>query len=81
MEKYNPCMTVRELIKSLSGLDQNMLVGCHGHFGEFYEITENNIGVDFSYRVPIGETWRSTDDRAKISHLVITLPDIGPEPD
>ncbi len=79
--KYPECITVGQLIEELSKLPKDMLVGRHGHFGEFHEMTKSDFYVSRSYRVSNGAYWRTADKSDTVEHLQVSPPDIGEEPD
>lgn len=80
MTKYPKYLTVGELKKILSTIDDNLPVGRVGWFGEFREMSAYNISVTEACPVPEGKTWRYQDPKP-IKVLQIVSPDIGEGPD
>lgn len=74
-------MTVKDLKKQLSRLSDDLMVGVTGHFGEFYPL-EQDYAVR-SVEVISPNPWGRTQGSVEYTGLVVvlTIPDIGAEPD
>ena len=77
MTKY---LTVGDLKKILSKIDNSLFVGRVGHYGEFNEMDESDFWVTDSYITD--SVFFTTKNKAKrLQVLHISPPYIGEEPD
>jgi len=73
--------TVGKLKALIKDLDDDLLIGTIGHFGEFYGIDMHNIYLSRSYITDYYDGWRNEANRIPINVLQIISHDIGPDPD